>query len=278
MGPKHIAGSANPFVTGRSREVSDRDATIVEVTGLYKDLEKKIPERGSYGGFCPGGYIVESSSLQATGDGMGVLRISCANYGSDGSLTIGPEHTTFSVDMMEVQQDLQCHPALKGHQGEILKWLATEEKWRYNPDGSDSEQGDPKNAMFRYADDSWDGTVDGLQIVKSEEGIAFCKAWIDNIHTFNRYYPVVTRRERYKRLPGASMNGASTTGGSAKCAANCGHFEVPPLTLNGWPTTNHWFKGKDTWEQNADTTWEHTEQWVYTPVTDHNWIYTMIEN
>ena len=96
---------------------------------------------------------------------------------------------------------------------------------------------------------------------------------MDGIHTYNEYWPIIVRRETYRRLPGASMKDNSTTGGNIKFTTNAGKFEIPPLHLRGWPEDKHWFKGKDTWEQNADTTWTRTEQWVYTPVTDHSWIY-----
>lgn len=279
MSVKHIAGETDPFVTSRGVERSDRDSTIVEVTGRYIDLKTQIPAKGSTGNFVPEGYVCQSANLQSTGDGMGVLRISCTNYGEADISTL-PERTTFSVDMVEVQQDLQCHPKIKGDKdalGQALKWLATEEKWRFNPEGDEQEMADPKNAKYRYADADWDGTETGLKIVTATNAQKFCAAWVDGIHTFNRYYPIVVKRGTYKRLPGASMSGASTTGGTVPFTSSAGKFEVPPLHLNGWKKAGHWFKGKDTWEQNADTTWTRTEQWIYTPVTTHNWIYDDID-
>ena len=140
-GPKHIAGSKDPVVTSRGEVQSDKNSASVEISGVYAEL-KAVLRSKDYDQYCPDGFTVGNATLQATGDGMGVLRLSCSAYG-DGDILTLPEKTTFSVDMAEVQKDLQCHPkiiAVDIRKDQVLKWLATEEKWRYNPTEPEGEK------------------------------------------------------------------------------------------------------------------------------------------
>jgi len=244
-------GSSSPVITGTTRETSDREATVVEVEGLYSALEDVNPE-----GYCPRGLTVESSTLSSTGDGFGKLTVRCVKY-NDG-LSFSSAKTTFRVDMQEVTYDLEDHPKVKDVRDVILKWLATEESKR--------KVGDE----FKYSDASGN-----LVAITNETAIKFCRSYMSGIKTFNRYYPVIERISTWKNPPGLSRSGRSFTGGSPSFSRNVGTYDAPPITLDGFLSTN-WFKSKDSWMQNADTTWTRTEQWTYTPESSSGqnaWIY-----
>jgi len=252
MSSLKVLGSADPVVTGERKETSDRNVKVIEVEGLYSMLENEPPNA-----YCPSGYVVESSNVASTGDGMGKMTIRCVSYNEGASFNA--ERTTFRVDMQEVQYDLEDHPHLATARGIILKWLATDEKKRVSGN------------TYKYEDA--DGT---LKDVNDQLANKFCAAYMSGIKTFNRYYPVIEKISVYKNPPGLSMNGKSYTGGNPPFSSEVGRYNAPPINLQGFQSGN-FFKSKDSWVQNADTTWTRTEQWTYTPESssgNNAWIYT----
>ena len=244
------AGNAKPVKTKESIEKSDKEASVVTVEGRYIDLKGEDPNR-----FVPNGMTLIGSSLNPSGDGFGVLTVRCQKFETSSSFS--PVRTTFSIDMNEVQYDLEDHPSLSDVRDDILKWLATDEAKRVS-DGN-----------YKYMDE--DGELQDV----SNEAEKFCKAYMAGIKTFCRFFPVVEKISVYKNPPGMSMSGASFTGGSPDFSNGIGRYDAPPISLNGFPPTN-WYKSKDSWRQSENKTWTRTEQWTYTPESSsgtHAWIY-----
>jgi len=251
MSATKVLGSGTPVTTGVRKEKADREATVVEVEGRYADLERADPAT-----YCPSGFTVETSSISSTGDGLGKLTVRCVKYENGASFS--SVKTTFRVDMQEVTYDLEDHPHVKTARNVILMWLATDESKRV--DGN----------SYKYEDK--DGN---LQTISDQLAIKFCAAYMSGIKTFNRYFPVIEKISTWKNPPGMNMSGRSFTGGSPTFSNNAGRYDTTPLSLSGFAQTN-WFKSKDSWVQNADTTWTRTEQWTYTPESSSGqnaWIY-----
>lgn len=246
-----IKGTPGPWKTGEKIAKTSLDSTVVEVTGPYSKLKSANPAA-----YVPAGYDFESSDLSSTGDGMGKLSIRTVKYDSGGS-AFGPVRTTFRVEMAAVQYPLQNHPYLAGVKDVIAKWLATDEAKRVQ-----------NNAFYYY-----DAT--GAQImIRDNTAKKFCKAYMAGIETFNRYYPVIQKISTYKNPPGLNRTGTSFSGGSPTFST-AGEFEAPPISLSGYAQTGY-FKSKDSWDENADKTWNRTEEWTWTPHgsdSDHAWIY-----
>ena len=189
---------------------------------------------------------------------MGVLVVTGILPGAADVTTL-PEMTTFSVDMLETEIPLYAHPHLDGLRGICLAWLSTDESERVDGNG-----------------DYWYRDAAGKKLKIAQAAVIdFCKAYSDGIETYTKYTPVITKISVYKRLPGGSMTGRSTTGGTADFSEEIGEWDDPPLMLEGYPS-GHWFKSGDGYVQNTDQTWKRTEQWTYTEETSgsqNGWIY-----
>ena len=256
--PIHKLGTEKPVETGTTSTLSDKDAKVVVVEGMYANLEDAEPEE-----YVPEGYALESSSLVPVENGFGRLSVNCIRYDAYDDANLTPVRTTFRIDMQEVQYDLEDHPALQGVKSTVLKWLATDESVRMSAD------------KFYYSDE--DG---GKKEIDDDDVKKFCKAYAAGIKTFNRYYPVIEKISIWKNPPGLVQSGRSFTGGNPKFSREMGKFDVPPLTLVGFDEKN-WYKSKDTWAQNENKTWTRTEQWTYTPEGsegEHAWIYRGISD
>jgi len=254
MRAKKILGSSEPVETSVVIESSDRDATVVTVEGIYSTLKNKSPSL-----YCPAGMTVESSHLSTSGDGMGKLTVRCVRY--EVGFSFSAARSTFRVDMQEVTYDLEDHPAVASDRSIILKWLATDESKRSS------------GGSYFYSDEN--GELVAITSESHSLALKFISAYMSGIKTFNRYFPVIEKISTYKNPPGMSRIGKSFTGGSPDFSDHIGTYNNPPISLNGYPS-NHWFKSKDGWMQNADTTWTRTEQWTYTPESssgNNAWIY-----
>jgi len=123
MSAELILGSQSPFETRIQFDKGDKESCIVEMQGNYEDVKSEDAEA-----HVPSGYTYETKSVSSMEDGMGKLTIRGIKY-NDAS-TFGALRTTFRVDMLEVQYDLEDHPHLHAARDIILKWLATEESKR----------------------------------------------------------------------------------------------------------------------------------------------------
>jgi len=259
MATKLVLGTGNPVLTSSSATKADKDGYTVDVEGPYE-----LVNGLSGSAYCPQGYEVESETVGTTDAGMAKLTVRCIRYSSGGSESWAPVRTTFRVDMLEVQYDLEDHPHLAGYRDKILMWLATDEAERV--DGND----------FKYKDK--DGNLQTMEA--NTPGFKFCKAYMAGLKTFNRYYPVIEKISYWKNPPGLNRFGVSFSSGSPKFSSNIGKFDSPPISLNGYAASK-WFKSKDGWTENGNKTWTRTEQWTYAPEgssSEHAWIYTELSN
>ena len=245
------AGARGPQTTGTIVSQADKRSAVVTVEGPIAALKSADPED-----FVPDGYTLDTSNVTPSGDGLGKLTINCVKY--EEGTSFSAIRTTFRIEMQEVQYDLEDHPYLADARSMILKWLATDEAQRF--DGN----------SYKYMD------ADGeLKTVSGEKALKFCAAYMAGIKTFTRYYPVVEKISTWSNPPGLNMSGKSFSGGSPTFSSDAGKFSEPPISLNGYASTN-WFKSKDSWAENENKTWTRTEQWTYTPESSsgsHAWIY-----
>ena len=259
-------GRSGPVETGQTITKSDKDGVTVVVEGTYSSLKTLGAQRVAQ--YVPAGYTFISSRLSPTGNGFGELAISCVKYENEGASGFAPVRTTFRIKMAEVQYDLEDHPYLKGTYRDIcLKWLATDEAVRVK-----LENGGTK---YYYTNENGE-----QHQINDQRALKFCAAYMAGITKFTRYFPVVDKISIWKNPPGLLRSGNSFSSGSPKFSANIGHWDNPPISLNGFPS-GHWFKSDDSWEENENKTWTETEQWTYTPETssgDHSWIYTELDS
>lgn len=256
--PVKKLGTGSGVKTGVTTEIADKNGKTVVFEGTAAELEGM-----SLVGKLPPGYVPVRSVLAPTGGGMGRLSVSCVAYEEATVENSQPVRTTIEIEMEEVNYDLVDHPYLATVRETCRKWLSTDEAKRTAVVGQDTK--------YYYTDET------GTEVeVENATALKFCKAYMAGIKSFVRYFPVILRNSIYKNPPGLTRNERSFTGGSPKFSTDCGTFSTPPVTLNGYPSTN-WFKGGDRWRERGDTTWELQEKWTYTPdgsTGPHAWIYT----
>ena len=259
--PQLKAGSASPGVTNIVTTTAEKNSATVEVEGTHDALSRL--GSAEIAAFVPVGYAFESSQLSSTGDGMGKLTVKATLYDNPAASGLTPVRTTFRIEMLEVQYDLEDHPYLAGTYRDIcLKWLATDEAVRVSGEKYyyTNENGEPHE-------------------INDARALKFIAAYMAGIKTFNRYYPVVEKISVYKNPPGLTMSGNSFTGGSPTFSEGIGTYDDPPISLNGYPS-GHWFKSKDSWTEGENKAWTRTEQWTFTPQwgsDEHGWIYTELD-
>lgn len=252
-------------VTGQSESHSDRDTLVITLQGPHSAFVGYVPKQGdTHANFAyiPDGCYVESSNLVSDGKGGGTLTVNCVSPGEDSQqYPAAPSKVTYRIEMAEEQTDLVAHPALASVVDICISWLATDDKSKTDGAGG-----------YQYA------TADGSAFtpITDPTAIKFCQAWMHGIKTYNRYFPVVEKISEYKRVPGLVMSGANITSGTAAFSANIGTWDAPGITLAGYTSPGSFFKSKDTWIQNANSSWTRTEQWVWTPdgsSSAYGWIY-----
>lgn len=256
MAIDHILGSNDPVETGASTTFGDTPTKLVAVEGPLALLEAVT----DVSQFVPSGYEYDTHRIVPTGDGFGKIEITCKDFGTDATGST-PTRTTWKIQMASVQKDLKLHPTCVGSRNYIEMWLATDPIKRV--DGSGNPQ-----------------CVDGEGNVHpiSEDGaIKFINAYMAGIETYNEYYPVLQRISYYKRLPGVSMNGKSTTSGRVSAfSPDVGKWNVPDVTLNGYANTG-WFMSGDGYDQDNSLVWTRTEEWTWSPNGSNDdktgWIY-----
>lgn len=266
MALEHVMGESSPWIEKEIYSHGDAELCEIYVRGERADLEAIGGD--DFDDLIPGGYVYVRSSVTPDGDGMGTLRINAVLPG-DADVSTLPTSTTFSIKMAPVEYDLIRHPHFDSQhnyaRAVITKWLATDETKRIDADGN-----------YIYDEDG----TGNMQPVPTGPETDFCRAYTDGIRTYTRYYPVVVKISAYKRLPGASMDGRSTTGGEGvPFSPNIGKYDDPELIPEGFPE-GHWWKSDDLWQQNQDQSWTRTEEWTYTPEdssSTHGWIYAELD-
>lgn len=251
--------------TGIRESHSDRDVSVLTFEGPHTALSSIVPHKGDTHeefDYIPDGCYVDSSSLATDGKGGATLTVNLVNPGADSQqYPASPSKVTYRIEMAEEQTDLVVHPALASVTVICLSWLATDDKSKTDGAGG-----------YQYA--TGDGST--FTPITDPTAIKFCQAWMHGIKTYNRYFPVVERISEFKRVPGLAMNGASVSSGQATFSADIGKWSTPGITLAGYSSPGSFFKSKDSWTNNADTSWTRTEQWVWTPdgqSSPYGWIY-----
>lgn len=266
MGMTYIAGSADPVTIVARKSVSTNNSVTIEISGAIAAVKALQPAYGAgHSDFapCPDGYTVASADVVPDGKGGGTLTVTCVAYGEPAGSGFTPTKTVFTIDMIEVQKPLESHPNVVSEIATIKMWLASDPSVQYS-----GETG------FSYTDA--DGET--AEIASGSNAYRFCQAYAAGITSYSEYYPVITKVSIWTTLQGASMSGNSMSGANvSQFSANIGKWSTPPITLNGYASTN-WFKNGDRWNQNQDRSYTRTEQWTYTPegsTGPHGWIYAV---
>lgn len=277
LGKNLSTGTPKGVQTGIGVTNADESTMKIIIEGPIAMLQSIQPAQGAvYSSAFPyipnDGSYVQTSVLASDGRGGGTLTITCVNPGGDSAQTpAAPTKITYRLTMAEEQTDLIAHPTITETPSVLamcVKWLATDDAKKMDASGN-----------YQY-DDSGNGT--SFVEITDETAIAFCKAWMHGIKTFNRYFPVVEKISTYKRVPGLTLNGATITGGTVTTTnfgGDIGKWDSPSITLSGFASTG-FFKSKYDWTQNAKSSWTLTEQWVWTPDgsnSDYGWIYESSE-
>ena len=261
MAVEHVAGSTDPVVTSETTAVAETKTKVVTVEGPMELLDaiEDISE------FVPGGYTYDTHKTDPTGDGFGKITIVCREFGEVASSGT-PTRTTWKIQMAAVQKDLKMHPWCVEDRLIIEMWLNTDPIRRFDANG-----------VPQYTDSK--GTAH--QIEENSGADFYVTAYMKGVETYNEYYPILQKISYYKRLPGVSMNGKSTTTGHvSEFSGNIGRWSVPGITLNGYGDTG-WFKSGDDYAQDNSLKWTRTEEWTWTPEGsdgDLGWIYRESED
>lgn len=188
-----------------------------------------------------------------------------------------PYAISWEASMEEVQTPLINHPMLRkeGIIDQLYKWEDTSPGRRI---GNDKEG----NLIFYYDETEYSGTQITLNRKKitNEWNIAYCKAILGGIKTFNRYLPVITKTSTYLELKGIRYDDdrIPQRGNIEDFSGpdTIGHFDDPDIKIEGYKSGKDgvWFKSMDRYVINADGTATRTESWVFTNDTSANWIYT----
>ena len=261
MAIEHILGDPDAVETGASTVRSDDgNSSVIYVEGPMSALEA-ISDLSA---FVPSGMAFVGSRTDPTDPGFGRITITCRDIGDATSAGSSPTHVTWRIDFLERILPLQQHPDIPSEDRiEIYKWLATDTLKRFNPD----------NNAPQWVDENGEATA-----LAQPYAIKFANCYLRGIETFVSHVPVVQKVSTYKRLPGASMNRTSTTGGTANQItpwSTLDKFDVPDLHLSGYNNAG-WFKSGDNYVQGQEQKWTRTEEWIWTPDygnDDINWIY-----
>lgn len=267
LGKDLATGTPKGVQTGLGKRRGDTDSLVITIEGPQATMESLVPAQGATHAdfaYIPTGCYVQNASLSSDGRGKGTITINCVDPGADTEQNpTPPTKITYRIEMAEERTDLIAHPEITKSSStvaECLKWLATDDAKKVD-----------ENGHYQY--DNGDGT---FTTITDEMAEKFCKAWMHGIKTFNRYFPVIEKISTYKRVPGLNMDGASITGGAPRFSDDIGKWDAPSISLAGYGSPGGFFKSKDSWVQNAKSSWTRTEQWVWTPDgadSDYGWIY-----
>lgn len=260
MAIEHILGEDKGVETGASTvRNDDGNSSVVYVEGPLSVLEG-ISDLSA---FVPDNMELIGSRIDPTDPGFGRISITCKDIGDGSAASFGSIHTTWRIDMVEEQTPLQQHPDIPEEDRiEIYRWLATDTMKRFGENGD-----------AQWVDENGTATP-----VAQPFALKFVACHLRGIETFLRHFPVIQKISTYKRLPGATMNKTSTTGGTASQVtpwSTIDKFNVPDLKLQGYANEG-WFKSGDNYVQDQSQKWTRTEEWTWTPDyndTDIKWIY-----
>lgn len=254
----HVTGSTGAVVTNHSKVDGEKQTCVVTLEGPFDVIDDIT--LASAKSHVPSGYTIDRIRREGDGHGFARMMLDCTNYGDTN--VNAPDFITFKVDMEEVQIALQHHKQFTdAERKDIVRWLATDPSRRFDANGG---------AQWLDENDAPHAIAAGGNVEK------FVKAYLKGIEAYNIYCPVIEKISKWKRLPGATMNENSTTGGTvSQFSSSLGTWNTPGITLSGFASTGY-FKSGDHWAQGNNKVWTRTEQWTWTPDgsdSDVGWIY-----
>lgn len=268
------------FKDNQKFETSGRSVTLAEsiqhtivVNGKYQDLMdmklsvgSRVPSWIDQTTVESGDLYVLNFTITKNEDAeMATLNITAVEAND----VYKPFHQTVDIDVSEVQKKLINHPKLKDPktQFQIRMFEATDENLRYSP-----KDGAPQS-MFNLTT----GQAMQFPVALTDQGaVAYAKAGLLGVDSYNVYLPVVTRVSQYLKLPSVvSSSGANEVQGviNPDGLSKLGEYDDGiPVTIKGFEQ-GMWFKSGDKFQQNANGSWTRTESWVYTNDLRMEWIY-----
>ena len=179
-------------------------ATVVGTIGKVWDKVRPGKSMGDFNSWFGGKYnsdyyvrTVEQSSDDGITGNVTITFVKCPNGKTE------PYAISWEASMEEVQTPLINHPMLRkyGIIDQLYKWEDTSPGRRVRKD----KEG---NLIFYYDETEYSGTQITLNRKKitNEWNIAYCKAILGGIKTFNRYLPVITKTSTYLELKGIHYN------------------------------------------------------------------------
>lgn len=288
-----IVNGSHP-VESRSVSRAENCTMDVQIVGDYNNLESIVRIRGvgddasaictnTEGDFFSG-YKIKTLSVSRETGGIGVLTASLVKAGSMSD----PYHVTYSVDMVEDQRTLLRHPTFKDKPA-VMKIIR---EWNDTPLGTRvqvTESGEVKfyrnEVVIDKAEYDGEGNITKIEevsvecnVITDETAIKYCKAVTAGIENYNVYLPVVSRTSLYlKQPPGLTQNDDThKLSGTLEYSTNIGKWDDGfGFIIDGFETNEKqgWFKSKDSYTQNADGTWQRSEEWVFSDTKENAWIY-----
>ena len=263
-------------VPGRSDEFAENKTAATTFIGKYDDVRSKMESlkngdpMSTFNAWADepfnSKYYIRTMNLTHVDGDLGELHVTfvCCPRGKE-----EPYNRVWEVGMEEVQKKLISHPFIqeKADMSVLFKWEETPARDRVD-----------KNGDFWYATGEMDGDLPQLTKIDGDAEIAYCKAVMAGIETFNLYLPVVSCTSYYVKVPGVLYDGDGIiSGGSIHMDDEIGHFDEPDVKVRGF-TKGKWFKSMDKYIENADGTCTRNEQWTYTNDTKHSWIYDQLKD
>ena len=258
-------------IPGRQDDWAENRVASTTFVGKYGDVESKMnslkpgDRMSTFDAWTDrafsGNYHIRTMSLVRTDGDVGELHVTFVKCPK------GPEqpyNKVWEVGMEEVQKKLITHPYIqeKADTTVLFKWEETPKRYRVDDNGD-----------FWYATGEMDGDEPELEKISGDAEIAYCKAVMAGIETFNLYLPVISCTSYYIKVPGVLYDGDGIlNSGSIHMDDDIGHFDEPDVKVRGF-TKGKWFKSMDKFIENADGTCTRNEQWTYTNDNDHAWIY-----
>ena len=263
-------------VPGRQDDWSENRVQSVTFIGKYDDVKAKMDSlrpglpMGTFNSWTDkafaGNTFIRTMSL-ARGEGdtgeLHVTDVRCPKGAEQ------PYNKVWEVGMEEVQKKLITHPNVQKHGNVdiLFKWEETPK--RYRTDG---------NGDFWYATGEMDGDEPQLEKITGDANIAYCKAVMAGIETYNEYLPVLSCTSYYVKLPGILYDADGiVNGGTIHMDDDIGTFDTPKVTVRGF-SDGIWLKSMDKFIENADGTCTRQEQWTYTKDKKHRWIYDTLKD
>lgn len=214
--------------TGRVRVADTTTRTIVK-QGLYEELKRQVPERGtSYEG-----GVVTTADLQPSKGGMAILSITVQDYSSSYySEGDGDREIIYEVDMAQIEKPILSHKDFSAYAGQILLW----------------QESDPATrAAFKYKDGDDVFALGG----KALDAAKLLRKGIENYLVFA---PVLRRTTR---SPKKARRSFSAIG------AKAGKIVTPPSKLTALVSGSwQWLKTGDRVQSASSGGSERVEEWT----------------